>query len=188
MSELDPESLRIIQNFAQYANGLLDAGQSPSQVAGALMVKGFDYDSATTFVEVVLEKRKSSDAGIAPSTTDQSRNPEVEAVVAKLVNYADSLYHDGASQQQVQNKLVEAGVDADSANQIATQRREAFIKFQNSPGIIFLGFLGMFTFVAGCVLAFGNLTGYFPTFPYAGLIFTVIGVILCGIAGIRIGD
>jgi hypothetical protein len=40
MADLDPNVQREIENLGHYVNGLLDAGQTPAQVVGALVVKG----------------------------------------------------------------------------------------------------------------------------------------------------
>jgi len=117
MPELDSNMKRQVQDLSDYANGLLDAGQSQSQVVGFLMVKGLDYQAASNLVNALLKTRGQGDA--AKDELEPAWSPELIQPIPGI--NAKPVQHDKDAQQCVPELLGKA------ENHFAKQRYEECI-------------------------------------------------------------
>jgi len=96
---------------------------------------------------------------------------------------ARELLDGGASLGDTRRALVETGLDSDEAVSVVSEVQdarsgEASDKPGGGGGSLGLAILGVTVFIAGVVLLLGNLTGLFPTIPFAGFITTALGSFL----------
>jgi uncharacterized membrane protein len=82
----------------------------------------------------------------------------------------------------VKERLVRRGVDKTTASAVVDDILARFrAAEQEGQGTrLLLRFLGILVFVVGIVLFIGNVTGAFPTFPFAGFIVMSIGGLIWG--------
>lgn len=90
----------------------------------------------------------------------------------------------GKTPEEVKRKLVGAGLTEDSAKlfieKVIKEEKESK---RESRGSFVAQFIGIPIVIIGFLLVIGNITGLFTTFPYAGFIVIILGILIGGVFG-----
>ncbi|HKB01102.1 MAG TPA: hypothetical protein VKD90_02735 [Gemmataceae bacterium] len=110
-----------------------------------------------------------------------SQPRSAEEIPASFVEHAYDRLNEGSMPSAVIGELIRMGLTEDAASEVVRQVRDAqaVTSRQGSPkdnmtGLLLMG-LGGFVAVVGAILWIGNMTGFFPTFPFAGIVTILIG-------------
>ncbi len=161
MPGLDPE---LAAHHALYARAieLLNQGESPEAVERTMITNGVGPQVAASMLQEIGAQR---------------------AVYAR----AAELLGEGLSLQAILAKLVESGLDQQTARAVVNEaldaQRRAAAEQQQGAGSVALMVLGGLVFLVGIGVFLGNITGLFPTLPFAGFLLMTVGGALLGAAG-----
>jgi hypothetical protein len=153
---------QAVRADADFAVKLLGNGTPPEEVQGELVDRGLDRATAAATVRDLL----------------------IQAVYAD----AAALLNAGVSPGQVAQRLVDKGLDPKAAKAVIDDL-VAHAQVRARPedrAALILQLAGGLLFLAGGGLFMGNVTGLFPTFPFAGFIVMGIGGAIFQ-AGLRAG-
>lgn len=106
-----------------------------------------------------------------------------QVVTALTVDHAGKLFSRGMKAAQVKERLLQQGLsweEAEAAVDMACEGRAGAVG--SHFGIWMLG-IGCLLILAGAVLWYGNQSGQFPTFPLAGFLLALFGLMSAGIGG-----
>jgi hypothetical protein len=153
---------QVAQADFDFAVNLLNNGASPDEARGRLVERGLDQATAAAVVRDLLLRAIYADAA--------------------------AMLNSGVSPTQAEQRLVDKGLEPQVAKAVIddllahaqVQARQA------DGGGLAQQLLGGLIFVVGIGLFIGNVTGIFPTFPFAGFIVMGIGGAIFG-AGQRAG-
>ena len=139
-----------------FAASLLNGGASTEEVHGKLVERGLDPAIA---------------AGVI-------RDWFVQAVYAEAV----TLLNSGRSPKEVEQRLLEKGLEPDTAKAFIRSALAQGQEPQAQPtaGSGLFQLVGGIVVIAGVGLLIGNMTGFFPTFPFAGFITMTVGGFIAG--------
>jgi hypothetical protein len=153
---------QVAQADVDCAVNLLNHSASPEEVQGKLVERGLDQATASAIVRDLL----------------------IQAIYAD----AAAMLNSGVSPKQAEQQLVDKGVEPQVAKAVIDDLlAHAQLQAQQAGGGgLALQLLGGLIFVVGIGLFIGNVTGVFPTFPFAGFIVMGIGGAIVG-AGQRAG-
>jgi hypothetical protein len=159
MEQIQPPGRKLVdQADVDFAVILLNSGASPEEAQTKLVERGLDQGTAMALVRQLL----------------------LEAIYAE----AATLLKSGVPTQVAEERLVEKGLEPKIVKAIINDvEAHPQVRAQPQGGErLFIQFLGGLVFVVGICLLFGNVTGIFPTFPFAGFIVTTIGGVIWGVA------
>lgn len=149
---------QISQADVEYAVELLNHGDSTETVIGKLVDRGMKPEVASALLDELFARMVYADA---LAMLDQGNRPE-----------------------QVKRQLVEKGLDKIAAaavvDDILAQSRAA--RREGAGTRLLLRCLGGVVIVLGIGLYFGNRSGAFATFPFAGFVVMGIGSMIWGAA------
>jgi hypothetical protein len=90
----------------------------------------------------------------------------------------------GESPQEVNQKLVAAGLTEASAQSfVEAITRQETVNRKNKRSELIGSFVAFPIMGIGFLLVIGNITGIFPTFPYAGFLVIISGIVIGAIVG-----
>jgi len=148
----------VTQADVDFAGKLLNSGASPEEVESKLRERGLDPTRAAGLVYNLM--------------------------LQALYNNAAALLEAGVAPPRVEQRLVEKGFQPPIVKEVIEDllNRAQQQEPQDGRGSAPLQLLGGVIFVAGIGLLVGNVTGVFPTFPFAGFIVMTIGGAIFGAA------
>ena len=134
-----------------FAARLLNSGSSSEDVQRQLVERGLDQESAAATVRTVMMQ-------------------SIYAEAARLLN-------SGVSPNQAAQRLAEKGLEPQFARSVIDHLVTRAQRPAGPPtgGSVVLQLFGGLVLVVGIGLFIGNITGLFPTFPFAGFIGIGIG-------------
>lgn len=117
----------------------------------------------------------------APETNELGHPVEMglisEQTFARSHALAGDLFARGSSLEQVVDQLVASGIDERAANYIAEDALQGVVAWQSQPSNDVATVIGGVLILAGAAIGVGNLSGWFPTFPYLGTGIGVLGLL-----------
>ena len=152
MDQIQPTGRnQVAQADVDFAVNLLNNGTSPEEVQGKLVERGLDQATAAAIVRDLL----------------------IQAIYAD----AAAMLNSGVSPKQAEQRLVDKGLEPQTAKAVIDDLlAHAQVQAQQADGGgLVRQLLGGLIFVVGIGLCIGNMTGIFPTFPFAGFIVMGIG-------------
>lgn len=143
------------------------------QLAATLLAEGRTTDEVR---QTLVEQQHLTDDEAATVTHEILRHVISEQARNRLAN--------GEPADDVEQSLREIGFDAEAATAIVAQAQQHLATCSTassrSNGAALLG--GIVT-VAGVLLLIGNISGFFPTFPYAGFLTMLAGGAISSLGG-----
>jgi hypothetical protein len=165
MSEPRWKNERAVQGSMVYAISLLNEGELPEVIQARLVERGLTEEDAAGVVYNLL--------------------------MDSLYGEAVDMLNRGMFPDQVKEKLAAKGLEHQTASGIIEDILEQSRLPPEAPDVpesvsgMLLKLLGGAIFVVGLGLFFGNTTGGFPTFPFAGYIVMGIGALIWGTSEAR---
>lgn len=157
MRDIEPNNI-FSQAGIELVTGMLANGESNESVRAQLTEKGMDTEQATWLLCLVYAK--------------------------SLSDNLMELFAQGYSCDEVSDRLIAQGMEPDIASGAVSIVSEQFINTdedeEETSGVetVVLRLFGGIAFCVGIILVYGNRSGEFPTFPFAGFITMSVGVAL----------
>src|SRR5262245_28038140 len=139
-----------------HAEASLGRGAAPAELEGQLAGCGLHPQEAASVVRDLVARRE----------------PYVRAT---------ELLDGGASRDETHRRLVETGLDPGVATWVIDEVQRARSGEAAAREGSGLTAVGAVVFFVGLGLMFGNITGLFPTFPFAGFLTTGLGSLLMSV-------
>ena len=144
---------QINQDDVEFAAGLLGQGESTDAVKAKLGERGLTQANVDAVIEQVY----------------------VRAVYAD----AAGMLQQGQPPEQVKQALVARGLSPENASTVVDNLLTPE-GGGGSGGVPFRQIIGGLIVVVGIGLWIGNMTGVFPTFPFAGILTIIVGSVIAG--------
>jgi len=147
---------QVAQADVEFAVNLLNSGASPEEVQGKLVESGLDQAIAAALIRDLL----------------------IQASYAE----AAAMLNGGVSPKQAEQRLVANGHEPQLARAVIDNllARAQLQSRQGQGEGLALSVLGGLIFAVGIGLFIGNVTGIFPTVPFAGFVVMGIGGAILG--------
>jgi hypothetical protein len=111
----------------------------------------------------------------------ESESPAVSPqITLETLQYTMQLLNQGSSPEETQHKLMETGLDAQSAAQVVVFAQDRLSAKTGNVKATVLQLVGGAVFALGIGLLIGNITGLFRTFPFAGYLTMAVGGAIYG--------